>query len=286
MKSTIKKAIDDYNVIFKNGGVDTKLECNGMKQYSLNCMALDGIEICSYIIMKRTDCEDANLVDIQQIQWKILEIDYEGKKENIFYPSIDFQEEIQELKLRKCSKNNYVSTKVCDFESYKTCTMQSGEKSVISTDIEIEMLFDINRRGKRLEELKFLSMFLCCDIEIMHCFYKSMLDYVKKHQTEDLKQLKEDINNFVAGVRAINDNLKKENYEDFSKLMETSRIVAELMRKRRYDDGNVMLSDEFQNRFFEKLEKYVRFSKRWSKRKKINGKSCKDYEREIESMAK
>lgn len=302
MKQTLKRAIEEYSSIFIGMEEDYRVSCEDVNDFTLNCLALDGIQLCAYCIVKMSQLEpNATLFNqYQMIEWKCVRSKSTG--DYIFYPwlkdDIGMEEARNSLGIDICGKygyiedpNNYEDKKdVPDFHVMKTCKAADfGLENVESVGLETDVIFNINRNGRTIEDLKKLCKILCCfKLEVMHSFFKSMIKYMKGIENKREKEkFEKEVNGFYSEVIQLNEALKAKDYQAFQEIRTTSKEIADLMQKRKKTDKfvlNELYGSEAS--FQKKLENFFIAQNSWSEGKGIAGSSCKDYLGEIKQLAK
>ncbi len=301
MKQTLKRAIDEYNSIFKSTKEDYRMSCEDVNDFTLNCLAMDGIQLCACCIVKMSQLEpNATLFNqYQMIEWKCVR--YISTGQYVFYPwlkdDVGMEEARNNLGVDVCEKYGYINgSNECedkkdtnDFHIFKTCKADWSSEDVESVGLETDVIFNMNRNGRKIEDLRKLCKILCCfKLEVMHSFFRSMIKYMKGlEKKEEKEKFESEVNSFYSEVIQLNEVLKAKDYKTFQEIRETSKEIAALMQKRRKSDKFVL--NDLHGRevsFQKKLESFFIAQNSWSEGKGIAGSSCKDYLGEIKQLAK
>lgn len=106
MLNTLENTINMYNSIFVDKSTDFRLESCELKDFTLNCMALDEIELSVACIVNMPNIANSRYKEMDVIEWKYI------KKDCSFYfyptiPEVKIDELMQELSIGKCKQYSY-----------------------------------------------------------------------------------------------------------------------------------------------------------------------------------
>lgn len=188
----IDKTIAQYHMIFldyepshgKNTSdkkilSDRSISCKFDPQ-SFLCHGIDKIQLCAscFIMQERL---------LEELRWHLEEIE-EGY---YFFPTAgnEFEKSIQNLKrsYKECHiKHNYLKDKYLT-SVYETCNAKTDD-TALSCDLIVDVIFDMNRHGRRKKDLDNLNAFFCCrNISIFQSlllesrkFMATLSDHTKK----------------------------------------------------------------------------------------------------------
>lgn len=301
MEETLKRAIEEYNSIFISPKEDYRIACEDVNDYTLDCLALDGIQLCAYCIFNMSQSEKKTTLfnQYQMIEWKCVRRVSNG--EYIFYPWLKedagMNGVLESLKIDKCDRCSYADIlaesecreDVKDFHSLKTCKADLDSEDIESVGLETDVIFSINRNGRSIEGLKKLCKILCCfKLEVMHSFFRSMINYIEVlEKKEEKEKFEKAVNDFYDEVIKLNEAMRKNDYGTFQEIRETSKEIADLMRIRKRSDKyilNELYGSEVS--FQGKLSNFFVAQNSWKEGKGIAGFSCKDYLGKIKRLAK
>lgn len=295
MRKILEDSIKEYNTVFVDSDKDLRVECEVIEDFTLECMALDGIQLCTYCIIGMTEQQpQRNLFNMYKaIEWKCIK--RKNTSDYIFYPwisdNIGMKTTLRSLSVEQCSRCSYLEKLeeyepegcIEDFHNYKTCIAICASENPESVGIVTDIMVNMNRRGRNAEELEQLSKILCCcKLEIMHSFLDCMLGYLKNteesEKAEEKNNLKEAIKRFYDDVVELRHKIDQGDYTVFQGLEETSLEVAKLLRERK-KSGRYVLDDLYTSKksFPKKIEDFFASGNKWKVKKKISGYSCEDY---------
>lgn len=264
MLNTLENTINMYNSIFVDKSTDFRLESCELKDFTLNCMALDEIELSVACIVNMPNIADSRYKEMDVIEWKYI------KKDCSFYfyptiPEVKIDELMQELSIGKCKQYSYGTESICN---YKTCTFSAADY-VKTCDFLTDVFLKINRKPRDLEEIQFLSAVLCSrQRDVLGSFYKFAASELENRLENDeiRRQFAATTVSFLDFVKSLSEQGKSQSVGDsdfFSEVKEVSGIISELMLRRK-DNGNIILSEIYKNTFSEKVNDFYRVQ---SKRK-------------------
>lgn len=301
MKEILEGAIGEYNAAFTDSDKDFRLECQAVEDFSIECMALDGIQLCTYCVIGMTiEQGHSGLFNMYNlIEWKYIK---KNAADYIFYPWIKenagMQAILDDMKVERCTKYGYLGNPekiepkkgIEDFHCYKTCVCSCMSKNVESVKVATDIMLNMNRKGKKFEELEQLSKILCCcKLDIMLSFFSCMQGYIsnlnKPEETEEKKKLGKAIEKFYEDVVKLRGDIDKGDYSAFREIEETSIEIAQLLRERKKSEKyvlNHLYCSEAS--FTKKLEDFFASGNKWKVKKRISGHSCEDYMREIKRL--
>ena len=258
MLNTLENTINMYNSIFIDKSTDFRLKSCKLKDFSLNCMALDEIELSVACIVSMPNIADSRYKEMDIIEWKYINKDCSF----YFYPTIPevkINELMKKLSIGKCKQYSYGTESIC---KYKTCTFSTTDY-VKTCDFLTDVFLKINRKPRDLEEIQFLSEVLCSrQNAVLGSFYKfaasELENRLENHEIR--RQFATTILSFLKSVNLLSEQGKSQSAGDsdsFSKVKEVSGIISELMLRRK-DNGNIILSEIYENTFSKKVNDFYR----------------------------
>lgn len=283
MQDTLRRAVSQYNALFYIDGIDTRMECKRITDFTLNCVALDGIQLCAYVIMKAQIGDTGVINRLNNVHWKIAQID----GQYVFYPWIkEIEDTMLDLNIKKCPAYNCKEQE--DFRCYETCISELQSQDLYASDLSLDILFHISRCDERIKELRFLSRILCCEFKTMIGFLNDIQNEIELREKEKGVRedaLRESVLRFIDEVEEMVRELKNNKFEKFSEIYKSSMIIVEMLCKKRF--GNqIHLGELYADTFSEKINELVSESKEWRENRKERGKSINDYKRSLKGGQK